>query len=142
MTLRGLRTIDVRLERHMKNALIVAEWLKEQPVVLEVRYPALPGDPGHEIWKRDFTGASGLLSVILKPQSEAALGAMFNGFTLFGMGFSWGGFESLAVPFKPTRTAVPWTREASCMRLHIGLEDPADLIADLDQGFKRLAAAS
>jgi cystathionine beta-lyase len=142
LTLRGLRTLDVRLERHMKNALVVAKWLKEQPVVTEVRYPALPGDRGHDLWKRDFTGASGLLSAVLKPQSEAALSAMFNGFTLFGMGYSWGGFESLAVPFKPGRTAVPWTREGSCMRLHIGLEDPEDLIVDLDQGFKRLAAAS
>jgi cystathionine beta-lyase len=142
MTLRGLRTLDVRLERHMKNALVVATWLKEQAVVTEVLYPALPGDRGHELWKRDFTGASGLLSVVLKPQGEQALGAMFNGFSLFGMGYSWGGFESLAVPFRPGRTAVPWTREGSCMRLHIGLEDPEDLIADLDQGFKRLATAS
>lgn len=142
LTLRGLRTLDVRLERHMKNALVVANWLKEQPVVSDVLYPALPGDRGHELWKRDFTGASGLLSVVLRPQSDAALSAMFNGFALFGMGYSWGGFESLAVPFKPGRTAVPWTREGSCMRLHIGLEDPQDLIADLDAGFKRLAAAS
>jgi cystathionine beta-lyase len=142
MTLRGLRTLDVRLERHMKNALIVAQWLKEQEVVTDVLYPALPDDRGHELWKRDFTGASGLLSVVLKPQSDSALSAMFNGFSLFGMGYSWGGFESLAVPFKPVRTAVPWTREGSCMRLHIGLEDPEDLIADLDQGFKRLTTAS
>ena len=85
-----------------------------------------------------FTGASGLLSVVLKPQSDQALSAMFNGFSLFGMGYSWGGFESLAVPFKPGRTAVPWTREGSCMRLHIGLEDPEDLIADLERGFAAL----
>ncbi len=142
LTLRGLRTIDIRLERHMKSALNIADWLKGRPEVDEVLYPALPGAPGHEIWKRDFTGASGLFSVVLKPQSDAALAAFLDGLELFGMGYSWGGFESLCVPFKPNRTARPWTRQGTCLRFHIGLEDPDDLKADLTAGFERLKAAS
>jgi cystathionine beta-lyase len=142
LTLRGLRTIDVRLERHMKNALRIAEWLKGRAEVTEVLHPALPGARGHELWRRDFTGASGLFSVVLKPQSEEALGRLLDGLELFSMGYSWGGFESLCVPFKPHRTAKPWTVEGSCLRFHIGLEDPDDLIADLKSGFERLAIAS
>ena len=142
LTLRGLRTIDVRLERHMKSALKIAEWLKGRSEVEEVLYPALPGARGHELWKRDFTGASGLFSVVLKPQSEEAIGRFLDGLALFSMGYSWGGFESLCVPFKPHRTAKPWTREGSCFRFHIGLEDPDDLIADLAAGFERLKLAS
>jgi len=141
LTLRGLRTIDVRLERHMKSALKIAEWLKGRPEVEEVLHPALPGAQGHALWKRDFTGASGLFSVVLKPQSEAALGAFLDGLELFGMGYSWGGFESLCVPFKPVRTAKPWTRQGTCLRFHIGLEDPDDLIADIKAGFERLKVA-
>jgi cystathionine beta-lyase len=141
LTLRGLRTIDVRLERHMKNALRIAEWLKGREEVVEVLHPALPGFRGHELWRRDFTGASGLFSVVLKPQSETALGRFLDGLELFSMGYSWGGFESLCVPFKPHRTAMPWTREGTCLRFHIGLEDPDDLIADLAQGFERLKLA-
>lgn len=142
LTLRGLRTIDVRLERHMKSALRIAEWLKNRAEVAEVLYPALPGARGHELWKRDFTGASGLFSAVLKPQSEEALGRFLDGLELFGMGYSWGGFESLCVPFKPHRTAKPWMREGTALRFHIGLEDPDDLIADLEAGFERLAVAS
>jgi cysteine-S-conjugate beta-lyase len=142
LTLRGLRTIDVRLERHMKSALKIAEWLKGRGEVEEVIYPALPRARGHELWKRDFTGASGLFSVVLKPQSDEALGKFLDGLELFSMGYSWGGFESLCVPFRPHRTAKPWTREGSCLRFHIGLEDPDDLIADIAAGFERLKLAS
>ncbi|WP_119268872.1 cystathionine beta-lyase [Taklimakanibacter deserti] len=142
LTLRGLRTIDVRLERHMKSAVRIAEWLKTRSEVDEVLYPALPGTRGHELWKRDFTGASGLFSVVLKPQSETAIGQFLDGLELFSMGYSWGGFESLCVPFKPYRTAKPWAREGTCLRFHIGLEDPDDLIADIKAGFERLKATS
>lgn len=142
LTLRGLRTIDVRLERHMRSALKIAEWLKGRAEVTEVLYPALPGSRGHELWRRDFTGASGLFSVVLKPQSEEALGRFLDGLELFSMGYSWGGFESLCVPFKPYRTATPWTTQGSALRFHIGLEDPDDLIADIKAGFERLKIAS
>lgn len=142
LTLRGLRTIDVRLERHMKSAIRIAEWLKGRPEVTEVLHPALPGSRGHELWRRDFTGSSGLFSVVLKPQSEEALGRFLDGLELFGMGYSWGGFESLCVPFKPYRTAKPWSTQGSALRFHIGLEDPDDLIADITAGFERLKIAS
>jgi cysteine-S-conjugate beta-lyase len=138
LALRGIRTMDVRLERHQKNATIVAEWLRGQEAVDTVLYPALSNAPGHEMWKRDFNGASGLFSIILKPTSEEAVAKMLDGLELFGMGFSWGGFESLVVPFKPHRTATNWTAEGPCLRFHIGLESPDDLIADLKQGLKRL----
>jgi cysteine-S-conjugate beta-lyase len=138
LALRGIRTMDVRLERHQKNATILAEWLRGQDEVDTVLYPALSNAPGHEMWKRDFKGASGLFSVILKPAAEEAVVKMLDGLELFGMGFSWGGFESLVVPFKPHRTATNWTAEGPCLRLHIGLEDPQDLIRDLKQGFSRL----
>jgi cysteine-S-conjugate beta-lyase len=138
LALRGLRTLDVRLERHQKNALAVAEWLRGQDAVDTVLYPALSNAPGHEMWKRDFTGASGLFSVVLKPTSEKQIASMLDGLQLFGMGFSWGGFESLVVPFKPHRTASTWTAEGPCLRFHIGLESPIDLIDDLKQGFARL----
>jgi cysteine-S-conjugate beta-lyase len=138
LALRGLRTLDVRLERHQRNATAVAQWLRGQDAVETVLYPALSNAPGHEIWKRDFTGASGLFSVVLKPKSEVAVVAMLDGLQLFGMGYSWGGFESLVVPFKPHRTASNWTADGPCLRFHIGLEDPKDLIADLEAGFQRL----
>jgi cysteine-S-conjugate beta-lyase len=138
LALRGLRTLDVRLERHQRNATAVAEWLRSRDEVDTVLYPALSNAPGHEMWKRDFTGASGLFSVVLKPKSEIAVAAMLDGLQLFGMGYSWGGFESLVVPFKPHRTASTWTAEGPCLRFHVGLEDPKDLIADLEAGFARL----
>lgn len=138
LALRGIRTLDVRLERHQKNATIVAEWLRGQDAVDTVLYPALSNAPGHEMWKRDFKGASGLFSVILKPVAEEAVVKMLDGLELFGMGFSWGGFESLIIPFKPQRTATHWTAVGPCLRFHIGLESPKDLIADLEQGFKKL----
>lgn len=140
LTLRGIHTLDVRLERHMKNALQVAEWLRGRTEVETVLYPALSNAPGHKIWKRDFAGASGLFSVVLKPCPDKAADAMLERLSLFGMGASWGGFESLAIPFKPVRTAVPWMAAGPCVRFHIGLEDPDDLIADLTQGFAALGA--
>ena len=140
--LRGLRTLDVRLRQHMASAMRVAAWLAGRPEVAGVLYPALPGAPGHELSARDFTGACGLFSILLKPVPDAAVAAMLEGLQLFGMGYSWGGFESLAVPFVPVRAARPFAHQGPAVRLHIGLEDPDDLIADLAAGFARLAAAS
>jgi cystathionine beta-lyase len=138
LTLRGIRTLDVRLERHMKNALHMAEWLGSRAEVETVLYPALANAPGHALWRRDFTGASGLFSVILKPASEKAVAAMLNGLVLFGLGYSWGGYESLVMPCRPHRTATKWADAGPCLRFHIGLENPADLIADLAHGLRRL----
>jgi cystathionine beta-lyase len=107
-----------------------------------VLYPALSNAPGHELWKRDFKGASGLFSIVLKPCSERASEAFLDRLSLFGMGYSWGGFESLAVPFRPHRTATSWTAEGPCIRFHVGLENPDDLKADLDEGFKALKSTS
>lgn len=141
--LRGLRTLAVRLERHQRSALEVAQWLAERPEVERLLHPALPSDPGHALWKAQFTGASGLFSMILKPTPRKALAAMLDGLELFGMGYSWGGFESLIIPFNPKhyRTATTWTAKGPALRLHIGLDDVGDLIADLDAGFARLNAA-
>jgi cystathionine beta-lyase len=144
--LRGLRTLSVRLERHQKNALAVARWLQTRPEVSRVLYPALPEDPGHALWKRDFLGASGLFGVVLKPAPQAAVYALIDALDLFGIGASWGGFESLVQPTNPARirSATRWQAEGPSLRLHIGLEDPQDLIADLDRGFyalRKLAAA-
>lgn len=141
LALRGLRTLDVRLERHMRSALTVAEWLRGRPEVETVLYPALSNAPGHSLWKRDFTGASGLFSVVLKPASPKAVASMLDNMQLFSMGYSWGGFESLIVPFTPHRTATTWQSEGPCLRLHIGLEHTDDLIADLTDGFARLKSA-
>jgi cysteine-S-conjugate beta-lyase len=140
LALRGLRTLGVRLPRHQATGLMLARWLDAQPEVARVLHPALPGDPGHGLWKRDFKGASGLFSYVLKPVSRAALAAMLDGMKLFGMGYSWGGFESLMLPAHPEgiRTARPWTEKGILLRVHAGLEDPADLIADLEAGFARL----
>jgi cystathionine beta-lyase len=142
LTLRGIRTLDVRLERHQNNAMKLAEWFRARPEVETVLYPALSNAPGHSLWKRDFTGASGLFSLILKPAEEKAVAALLDGLELFGMGYSWGGFESLVVPFHPHRTATEWTSQNPCLRFHIGLENPDDLIADLTEGFARLKAAT
>jgi cystathionine beta-lyase len=144
LCLRGMRTLDVRLERHMKNALIIAEWLQSRPEVDDVFYPALPGSPGHDIWKRDCTGASGLLSMWLKPCSNEAFAAFFGQLELFGLGSSWGGYESLVLPFNPQkiRTATAWTRPGKGVRLHIGMEDPEDLMADLTAGFDAMKTGS
>jgi cysteine-S-conjugate beta-lyase len=139
--LRGLRTLDVRLQRHMQSAIEVAQWLRARPEVETVLYPALSNSVGHDIWKRDFTGASGLFSIILKPTSQASVAAMVDGLELFSMGFSWGGFESLIVPFTPHRSATKWETKGPALRLHIGMEHPDDLMRDLEEGFKRLKNA-
>lgn len=138
--LRGIRTIEVRLERHWRSALDIAHWLQQRPEVSRVLHPALESHPGHALWKRDFLGASGLFSFVLKPASKKAVAAMLEGLELFGMGASWGGFESLVLPFNAAayRTATRWEPEGPTVRIHIGLEDVADLKADLDAGFARL----
>jgi cystathionine beta-lyase len=143
LALRGLRTLAVRLARHYQSALTVARWLERRPEVARVLHPALESDPGHAIWKRDFTGACGLFSVVLKPMADKAVHAFMNELALFGMGFSWGGFESLVIVFDCTeyRTANPWAPGGPTLRFHIGLEDVGDLIADLDCGFAAMAAA-
>jgi len=140
---RGLRTLAVRLARHQESALKIARWLQTRPEVARVLYPALPEDPGYALWQRDFSGASGLLGVVFKKTSEAAATAMIDGMEFFALGFSWGGFESLIAPFAPAsaRTAKPWTAPMPGVRLHIGLEDPDDLIADLDKGLSRFQKA-
>ncbi|RAI34049.1 cystathionine beta-lyase [Rhodoplanes serenus] len=134
---RGLRTLAVRLAAHQEAALTVARWLEGRPEVLRVLHPALPSHPGHALWRRDFTGSSGLFSVVLRPVPPAAVEAFLDALTLFGIGASWGGYESLAIPFDctPIRTATAWAPGGPTVRFHIGLEDPADLIADLDRGF-------
>ena len=141
LALRGLRTLSVRLERHWKSGLAIAEWLQARPEVASVVHPALPGHPGHELWRRDFLGASGLFSIILKPCPDAAVKRMLNALRIFGMGYSWGGFESLIVPFdcKAARTATVWNAQGPALRLHIGLEDVDDLKRDLECGFAALA---
>ncbi|MFT3731044.1 MAG: cystathionine beta-lyase [Hyphomicrobium sp.] len=141
--LRGLRTLAVRLAQHQRSGIAVAEWLKARPEVDRILHPALPGDPGHAIWKRDFTGASGLFTAVLKPVSEKKLAAFLDGLKLFGMGYSWGGYESLVVPFDPTsyRTATRWHGAGPALRFHVGLEAVDDLIADLAAGFERMRDA-
>ncbi len=142
LALRGLRTMAVRLKQHNASGMTVARWLEARPEVLRVMHPGLESDPGHRIWKRDFTGASGLFSIVLKPMDEKAVYAFMNELQLFGMGFSWGGFESLVIIFDCAeyRTATKWAPGGPTLRFHIGLEDPDDLIADLENGFKAMAA--
>jgi cystathionine beta-lyase len=138
---RGLRTLAVRLKRHQETALDLATWLASRPEVARVLYPALSVDPGHAIWKRDFTGASGLFGVVLKPASDAAVAAMLDGLKLFSLGYSWGGFESLVVPSRFRRAQKPFF-EGPVIRIHAGLEDAADLKADLAAGLERLAGGT
>ncbi len=144
LALRGFRTLAVRLERHQETGLTLARWLRDRPEVARVLHPALPDDPGHAIWKRDFSGASGLFGVILCPVSERAVAAMLEGLELFGMGYSWGGFESLAIPVhgEILRTATPWRPDGPTLRIHAGLEHRDDLTRDLEKGFERLRAFS
>ena len=132
--------MGVRLPRHFESGLKVAKWLLDRPEVARVMHPALPNDPGHQLWKRDFTGASSLFGFVLNTKEHKRVAAMLDGMTLFGMGASWGGFESLLIPTWPetNRTATQWQTEGQTMRIHIGLEDPEDLIADLEAGFARL----
>jgi cystathionine beta-lyase len=143
LALRGLRTLGVRLAQHHRSGLEMARWLKARPEVLRVLHPALESDPGHAIWKRDFTGASGLFSIVLKPAPQQAVDALLNTLKLFGMGYSWGGFESLAIPFDCAgyRTATTWAPGGPALRLHIGLEHVGDLKADLERGFAAFNAA-
>src|SRR5258708_22243638 len=140
---RGLRTLAVRLKQHREAGVALAEWIARQPEVERVLHPALPGDPGHAIWKRDFTGACGLVGVVLKEGiTERALCAMIDGLELYGIGASWGGFESLVVPFDPreARSVTEWPPRGPCFRIHAGLENVEDLIADMEAGFERLRA--
>ena len=140
LALRGLRTLPVRLKRHQETALTLARWFAARPEVSRVLYPALESDPGHAIWKRDFLGACGLFGVVLKPVGEKALAAMIDGMAHFGIGYSWGGFESLIIPAQFKRTARKFDAEGPVIRIHAGLEDAGDLIADLEAGFARLNA--
>lgn len=143
LALRGLRTMATRLERHERSARIVAEWLATRPEVQAVYYPAMPGDPGHALWRRDFRGASGLFAFRLPPVERVALAAMLDHLEIYGMGYSWGGYESLLIPIdpRPLRTAKAWPHKGQLMRLHVGLEHPDDLIRDLGAGLDRLIAA-
>jgi cystathionine beta-lyase len=141
LALRGLRTLAVRLDRHQASALRIAQWLRDREEVAEVFYPALPGARGHELWKRDFTGACGLFGVILKPAPKARVDAMLDGLRWFKLGVSWGGFESLILPINDAvRSATHWAPGGPYIRLHVGLEDPDDLIDDLAGGLARLRA--
>lgn len=142
LALRGLRTLPVRLKRHQETATVLAKWLQLRPEVERVLFPVLDDDPGHAIWKRDYTGACGLFGVVLKQMERKALAAMADGLQHFGLGFSWGGYESLFVPSDIRRTAAPFAAEGPVVRIHAGLEDPQDLIGDLSAGFDRLRAAS
>lgn len=141
--MRGLRTLSVRLERHQRNCLQVLKWLQEQPQVAKIRYPGLENDPGHALWKRDFSGSSGLCAFdFVAGTTRKQTTAFLNALNLFGLGFSWGGFESLAIPvsLKGMRSATPVEETRQSVRLHVGLEDPEDLIDDLGQAMKRAFA--
>ncbi len=142
LALRGLRTLHVRLGRHEQSALEIAAWLAKRPEVNEVLHPALPGARGHALWQRDFRAACGLFGVILEPVASERVAAMLDHMRYFKMGWSWGGFESLIIPTAPERlrTATRWEAPGPCLRLHVGLEDVRDLIADLEEGLARLRA--
>jgi cystathionine beta-lyase len=144
LALRGLRTLGIRLARHFESGVAIARWLEQRPEVLRMLHPALESHPGHDLWKRDFTGASGLFSMVLKPVPQKAYYAFLDTLELFGIGASWGGYESLAIPFDctPYRTATRWQPGGPTVRFHIGLEAVEDLIADLERGFAALAAAA
>lgn len=144
LALRGLRTLDLRLREAERQGLDLARWLAARPEVVQVLHPALPSCPGHALWKRDFLGSSGLFSALLAPCSDAALAAMLDGLKLFGMGYSWGGFESLVIPFdcRSYRSATVWSPPGPALRFSVGLEDIEDLKDDLDQGFQRLRSTA
>ena len=143
LVLRGLRSMAARLRQHEKAGLQIAEWLRSRPEVKRVLYPALPDDPGHAVWKRDFTGACSLFGIVLHTSDEAAVARMVDTYRYFKIGASWGGFESLVIPAYPAqlRTAVPWTDPGFVLRYHVGLEAPDDLTGDLEEGFESLRQA-
>jgi cystathionine beta-lyase len=143
LALRGLRTMELRLREAERQALALAEWLSARPEVLRVIHPARPDHPDHALWKRDFTGSSGLFSVVLKPASAEAIAAVLDGLELFGIGYSWGGYESLVIPFDcaSCRTATRWAPGGPSLRFSVGLEDIEDLKDDLARGFERMKAA-
>jgi cysteine-S-conjugate beta-lyase len=143
--LRGIRTLAVRLKQHQENGLQLARWLQARPEVVRVIHPALPQDPGYRLWKRDFTGATGLFAIVLKPSyPKVAVDALIDALDLFGLGYSWGGFDSLITAPNPgaLRSATKYEAGGPFIRLHVGLEDADDLIADLERGFAALAQAS
>ncbi len=144
LALRGLRSMELRLREAERQGLALALWLRGRPEVSRVIHPALPDHPGHALWKRDFTGSSGLFSVVLKPVSDAAVAAFLDSLELFGLGYSWGGYVSLAIPFDCTayRTATRFSPGGPTVRFNVGLEDIEDLKADLDRGFARLRATA
>lgn len=139
LSLRGLRTLPLRLAQHQRNATELAQWLLRHPQVARVFYPALPEDPGHALWQRDFTGASGLVSFALRDADAAAAAAFIDALRLFAIGASWGGYESLALIAPPERLREHrvWQDNTPVIRLHVGLEDTQDLITDLDQAFHK-----
>lgn len=141
--LRGLRSLSPRLARHQENGLKLAHWLAARPEVEAVLHPALPGCPGHDIWKRDFTGACGLFGAVLLPAPKKAVDTFLDGLELFALGYSWGGYESLIIPTEPgkLRTVTAWPHAGPSIRIHTGLEDADDLIADLERGLARFNAA-
>ncbi|MEQ9350498.1 MAG: PLP-dependent transferase, partial [Alphaproteobacteria bacterium] len=143
LALRGLRTLGVRLRRHQASGLRLARWLAGQPAVARVLHPGLPGHDDHGLWQRDWLGASGLFSVVLKPATDVALAAMVDGMTVFALGSSWGSYESQILPVHPARdrSVTSWVAEGPVLRLAVGLEDPDDLQADLAAGLARLSAA-
>ncbi|NJL08259.1 MAG: cystathionine beta-lyase [Methylacidiphilales bacterium] len=143
LSLRGLRTLALRLERHQASALTICDWLAGRPEVVRILNPMRPTDPGYALFKRDYTGGCGLFSIVLKPVSREAVVAFLDALELFGLGYSWGGYESLAIPFDATlyRTATSWKPEGPTLRFHIGLDEPTDLIDDLARGFAAMAAA-
>jgi cystathionine beta-lyase len=144
LALRGLRTMELRLREAEHQGLALAQWLSARPEVLRVIHPALPDHPGHALWQRDYSGSSGLFSIVLKPASEAGVAAFIDGLELFGIGYSWGGYESLALPFDCTavRTATRFSPGGPTVRFSVGLEDLEDLKADLERGFARLRATA
>lgn len=146
LALRGLRTLGVRLRQHERNALEIARWLIDSPAVRAVLHPAIEGSVGHGNWLKNFDGSSGLFSIVLTPASDGAIGAFLDGLTVFGLGYSWGGFESLAVPYiarhNQPKFQDAWGQSSPCVRLHIGLEDTRDLILDLDEGLNRYINAA
>lgn len=141
LALRGLRSLKPRLAQHWASGEKVARWLEARDEVAAVLHPALPSHPGHALWKRDFLGACGLFSIVLEPAPATAVDTFIDSLRLFGLGLSWGGYESLAIPFEPLRQSVRRPHDGVGIRIHVGLEDPDDLIEDLEQAFEAMAQA-